>query len=56
MRILSFNPNIERREPQPASRQAPRAHYLRVIESAAPASNAGRLLQFHRHREPAPAA
>jgi hypothetical protein len=57
MRIISFNPNASRTEPA-RLRQAGRAAHLRIVERIGPANetNTGRLIQFHTHTSPRPAA
>ncbi len=58
MRILTFNPNASRKEPSLRLRQAARATHLRIIERIGPASDSstGRLIPFHTHSSPRPAA
>jgi hypothetical protein len=58
MRIITFNPNASRREPTRRLRQAARGAQLRIVERIGPANDAstGRLIQFHTHGGPRPAA
>ncbi|MEX0783973.1 MAG: hypothetical protein WD557_15130 [Dehalococcoidia bacterium] len=55
MRTISFNPNVSRSEP---TLRRSRAVHLRIVERIRPAndSNTGRLIQFHTHTSPRPAA
>jgi hypothetical protein len=58
MRVISFNPAASRTEPTLRIRRAARAAHLRIIERVGPASDStgGRLIQFHTHSGPRPAA
>ncbi len=58
MRTITFNPTVSRREPALRLRQAARASYLRNVERIGPASDAtgGRVVPFHTHSSPRPAA
>jgi hypothetical protein len=53
MRLLSFNPNAQRTQPK---RLQTHASHLRIVASARPDTTSGRLLQFHFHGDPRPAA
>jgi hypothetical protein len=58
MRVISFNSSASRTEPTLRVRQAARATHLRIIERVGPVSDTstGRLIQFHSHNSPRPAA
>lgn len=58
MRIISFTPNASRTEPGLRLRQAAHAAHLRIVERVGPATDStrGRLIPFHTHTGPHPAA
>ena len=53
MRLLTFNPTPQRTE---TPRLESRTSHLRIVNSARPAKTNGRLIQFHFHGDPRPAA